>query len=113
MAILKCKMCGGDLDIQEGASVAQCEFCGSKQTVPKVDEVVKTEASEQKAESRSCSASKDAAKESEEFAKGKIAGLQEAVLALMEKNGPITDQMRKDVMDNVYHDSLINWIKSF
>ncbi|MDO5155107.1 MAG: alpha-amylase family glycosyl hydrolase [Eubacteriales bacterium] len=47
------------------------------------------------------------------FEKGKIAGLQEAILAIMEKNGPITDQMRKDVMDNVYHDSLINWVKSF
>ena len=47
------------------------------------------------------------------FERGKIAGLQEAILAIMEKNGPITDQMRKDVMDNVYHDSLINWIKSF
>lgn len=32
---------------------------------------------------------------------------------MMEKNGPVTDQMKKDVMDNVYHDSLINWIKSF
>ena len=50
---------------------------------------------------------------SEEFEKGKIAGLQEAILAIMEKNGPVTDQMRKDVTDNVYHDSLINWIKSF
>ena len=49
----------------------------------------------------------------EEFERGKIAGLQEAVLALMSKNGPITDQMRKDVADNVYHDSLINWVKSF
>ncbi len=49
----------------------------------------------------------------EAFEKGKIAGLQEAILAIMGKNGPITDQMRKDVMDNVYHDSLINWIKSF
>ena len=47
------------------------------------------------------------------FERGKIAGLQEAILAIMEKNGSITDQMRKDVMDNVYHDSLINWIKSF
>ena len=47
------------------------------------------------------------------FERGKIAGLQEAILAIMEKNGAITDQMRKDVMDNVYHDSLINWIKSF
>lgn len=54
----------------------------------------------------------DAAYE-EAFEKGKIAGLQEAILAIMGKNGPITDQMRKDVMDNVYHDSLINWIKSF
>ena len=51
--------------------------------------------------------------DSEDFEKGKIAGLQEAILAIMEKNGPVTDQMRKDVTDNVYHDSLINWIKSF
>ena len=49
----------------------------------------------------------------EAFEKGKIAGLQEAILAIMSKNGPITDQMRRDVTDNVYHDSLINWIKSF
>lgn len=47
------------------------------------------------------------------FEKGKIAGLQEAILAIMEKNGPVTDQMRKDVEANVYHDSLINWVKSF
>lgn len=50
---------------------------------------------------------------SEEFEKGKIAGLQEAILAIMEKRGPVTEQMRKDVTDNIYHDSLITWIKSF
>lgn len=50
---------------------------------------------------------------SDDFERGKIAGLQEAILAIMEKNGPVTDQMRKDVMDNVHHDSLINWVKSF
>jgi glycosidase len=49
----------------------------------------------------------------EAFEKGRIAGLQEAILAIMEKNGNVTDQMRRDVADNVYHDSLINWIKSF
>ena len=38
MAIIKCKMCGGDLNIIEGASTAQCEYCGSVQTVPKVDD---------------------------------------------------------------------------
>ena len=47
------------------------------------------------------------------YEEGIIKGLQEAVLARMEKNGPITDQMRRDVENNVYHDSLINWIKSF
>ena len=50
---------------------------------------------------------------SEDFEKGKIAGLQEAILAIMEKNGPVTDQMRRDVEANVYHDSLIAWVKSF
>lgn len=58
-------------------------------------------------------ASKEDAAYEEAFEKGKIAGLQEAILAIMGKNGPVTDQMRKDVMDNVYHDSLINWVKSF
>ena len=38
MAILKCKMCGGDLNLQEGATTAECEYCGSVQTIPKVDD---------------------------------------------------------------------------
>ena len=50
---------------------------------------------------------------SQDFENGRIAGLQEAILAIMEKNGPVTDQMRRDVEANVYHDSLITWIKSF
>lgn len=37
MAILKCKMCGGDLNIVEGETVAICEYCDTKQTVPTVD----------------------------------------------------------------------------
>ena len=44
---------------------------------------------------------------------GIIAGLQEAIIAIMEKNGYVTDQMRRDVYNNTYHDSLITWIKSF
>lgn len=41
MAIIKCKMCGGDLEIAAGVTVAECEYCGTKQTLPKVnDEVV-------------------------------------------------------------------------
>lgn len=37
MAVIKCKMCGGDLDLVEGQSVAECEYCGSRQTVPVAD----------------------------------------------------------------------------
>ena len=39
--------------------------------------------------------------------------LQAEVLHKLSLNGPVTDQMRKDVSDNVYHDSLVNWVKSF
>ena len=38
MAIIKCKMCGGDLNLIEGASTAACEFCGSVQTIPNLDD---------------------------------------------------------------------------
>lgn len=38
MAILKCKMCGGDLEVTEDMTVAECEYCGTKQTVPIVDD---------------------------------------------------------------------------
>ena len=38
MAVIKCKMCGGDLNLIEGASTAECEFCGSVQTIPVLDD---------------------------------------------------------------------------
>ncbi len=38
MAIIKCKMCGGDLNVVEDATVCECEYCGTKQTVPKADD---------------------------------------------------------------------------
>ncbi|MDO4466226.1 MAG: alpha-amylase family glycosyl hydrolase [Bacillota bacterium] len=42
-----------------------------------------------------------------------IEELQAAILEKLAKNGPVTDRMRKDVAENVYHNSLINWVKSF
>ena len=35
MAILKCKMCGGSLNVTDENAVCECEFCGTQQTVPK------------------------------------------------------------------------------
>ena len=37
MAIIKCKMCGGDLVLSQDQTVAECEYCGSRQTVPTID----------------------------------------------------------------------------
>lgn len=39
--------------------------------------------------------------------------LQLSILGKMAKNGPVTDQMKKTVYDNIWHDSLVNWMKSF
>ena len=39
--------------------------------------------------------------------------LQQGILEKLAKNGPVTEQMKKDVYENVYHNSLINWIRSF
>ena len=38
MAVLKCKMCGGEITVENGSQIATCEFCGSKQTIPSVDD---------------------------------------------------------------------------
>ena len=35
--IIKCKMCGGDLHPAENATTCECEYCGSVQTIPKLD----------------------------------------------------------------------------
>lgn len=37
MTVIKCKMCGGDLHITEDMCVAECEHCGSLQTIPNLD----------------------------------------------------------------------------
>lgn len=42
-----------------------------------------------------------------------VAELQLCILAKMATNGPVTDQMKKTVYDNIWHDSLVNWFKSF
>jgi hypothetical protein len=38
MAIIKCKMCGGDIELDADKTFGTCEFCGSTMTFPKVDD---------------------------------------------------------------------------
>ncbi len=38
MSIFKCKMCGGTIEFEQGSSVGVCDSCGTKQTLPKLDD---------------------------------------------------------------------------
>ena len=42
MSIFKCKMCGGTLEINANETVATCEYCGTQQTLPRLDNDKKT-----------------------------------------------------------------------
>ena len=37
MSVLKCKMCGGTIEYVPGKTVGECQYCGTKQTLPKTD----------------------------------------------------------------------------
>ena len=37
MAVLKCKMCGGTLEVTNSEKLVTCEFCGTTQTIPLLD----------------------------------------------------------------------------
>ena len=98
---------------QDAEPVSEAEFETKPETgaVPKAETTPEAEAkpeTETKSETKTPATSGEAT-----FEEGKIAGLQEAILAIMEKNGPVTDQMRNDVRNQTHYGSLINWIKSF
>ena len=38
MSIFKCKMCGGTIEFEHGATIGVCDSCGTKQTLPRLDD---------------------------------------------------------------------------
>ena len=38
MILFKCKMCGGNIEFESGATVGVCDSCGTKQTLPRLDD---------------------------------------------------------------------------
>ena len=38
MATIKCKMCGGTMEIADNSTVAVCEYCGTQQTIPRISD---------------------------------------------------------------------------
>lgn len=42
MSVFKCKMCGGTIEFENGATVGVCEYCGTKQTLPRLNDEQKS-----------------------------------------------------------------------
>ena len=40
--LYKCKICGGSLNVNDNETIAVCEYCGTKQTLPRLDSEKKT-----------------------------------------------------------------------
>ena len=38
MSLIKCKMCGGELNVKENEQLVTCDYCGSTQTIPVVND---------------------------------------------------------------------------
>jgi len=78
------------------------ENCGKKEDLKeiKVEACVATE-------------NKSELKKNKTFEEMTVEELQQGILEKMSRNGPVTEQMKKDVFENVYHNSLVTWIKSF
>lgn len=38
MSVFKCKICGGSLEIDKNQTTALCEYCGTEQTLPRLDD---------------------------------------------------------------------------
>jgi hypothetical protein len=90
----------------------------SKKSFEPLKAVIKPEVKKekQKADEKQKTAEKkkvSAADLSKPYEEMSVEELQAAILAKMENNGPVTDRMRQDVEENVYRDSLLNWVKSF
>ena len=46
MAVIKCKMCGGDISLSPDKTYGTCEYCGTQMTLPRIYKCVMTKLKE-------------------------------------------------------------------
>ena len=102
----------GEIWMPVNSAEKQVEPIEIKDCEVQIEERVEVTESERKEESVK---TEEAPKENQNkaFEEMTVGELQEAILERMGRNGPVTEQMKRDVLENVYHNSLVNWIKSF
>jgi glycosidase len=100
--------CSGEIWIPEGRST---DYTPLRETA---EEFLKEAVPEGSAEgAETAHEPQRAADPSKPYEDMTVEELQAEILAKMAANGPVTDQMKRDVVENVYRDSLLNWVRSF
>ncbi len=80
---------------------------------PEKEEVIKEAVSVKEAKTASKTEDIPPAVPDKPYEEMTVEELQAAILEKMRKNGPVTEQMKRDVYENVYHNSLLIWVRSF
>lgn len=101
------------VEVHEEKSVAEEGKVEPEPTVPEMQEENPSEEPVAEAPVSQSIPKKVIVPQNKSYEEMTIEELQEAILEKMRKNGPVTDRMRQDVIENVYHNSLVTWIKSF
>ncbi len=96
--------------LDEGFAPIKIEMPKTTETVINVEKTVNSKHEKTLEENTVAKANTDPNKPYEEMS---VEELQEAILAKMRSNGPVTDYMLGTVRENTHHGSLVNWIKSF
>ena len=99
--------CGGEIWIPEQRRRDVSDLIPDKPIVKQTGRPRKSKSEEQ---TRSLPRRAKTPKSYEEMT---VEELQAEILAKMAANGPVTDRMKQDVLENVYPDSLRNWVRSF
>ncbi|MBQ9459979.1 MAG: alpha-amylase, partial [Oscillospiraceae bacterium] len=104
--------CGGDIFAPTGGGSVPAQapgaeaFAKSEPTPEPVRHAMQTGAA-------SSAGPEDVVLRSVPYEEMTVEELQAVILGKMAKNGPVTEEMRRTVMENVWQNSLVNWAKSF
>jgi len=109
------KACSGEIWLPEGEEIRKAEpvliKTEIKQSGKRENKTVKEEKQKELKVEKTPEVKEE--KINKPYEEMTVEELQEAILERLGKNGPVTEQMKKDVRENIWQNSLINWIKSF
>jgi len=112
------ELLSGEVQSVEGSLHVQLQACSGQIWMKDYDETVTRKREVKIPEVKQVVVKEEAIKQatvdhSKSYEEMSVEELQACVLEKLAKNGPVTEQMKRDVANNVYHDSLVNWVKSF